>query len=112
MAKVSDGGVVVNGRGLSAPVISFAATAAEVTVQVDCDAHPEYWLMARFTKGQLVAMLAEIESEAKVQRLFGGPVSEAEMAAERERQAGLTDEEREAEEEAGRRLFAQEPVSS
>ncbi len=74
MAKVSDGGVAVSGRGLSAPVISFSATAAEVTVRVDCDAHPEYWLTARFTKGQLVAMLAEIESEAE--RLFGGPVSE------------------------------------
>jgi hypothetical protein len=111
MAKVLDGGVVVSGRGLSAPVVGFSATAVEVTVQVDCDAHPEYWLMARFTKGQLIAMLAEIESEAEAERLFGGPVSEKEMSAERERQAGLTDEEREAE-EAGGRLFAQKPVSA
>lgn len=53
-----------DGRNLKKPALSKTVTGTHVTVRVDDDANPAFWLDLRLTRGDLRAALDELDALA------------------------------------------------
>lgn len=51
----------ITGRGVKSPTLEIASDASGVTLRVDDDERPEFWLSVWISREQLVDMLADCD---------------------------------------------------